>query len=276
VDDHIKRWMTSEGTFRILACQSTQMVAEAARLAGASPRVTEVYGRLLTGTALMQLAQSPIDRVQIALNHDGPAGQLLADVWPGPAVRGRIENPGAEDEQPISGNCRVDVSRQPARGGALYQSVVPVTDLSVAGALQQYTMESEQVLTLLSLVTTVRDDGNVAVAAGMIVQALPGWTNDHLQQVTACLEKASFNDLVNAGDSPFDAAKALFHTLGLHETGADPLVYRCRCSKQVALNAVLTLPPEELAEIRAGANQSVTCDFCSSTYEITASDLETE
>ena len=194
----------------------------------------------------------------------------------GPAVRGRVANPNVSSDHPIAGNCRVEVSRQPARGGALYQSVVPVTDLSVAGALQQYTMESEQVLTFLSLLTSVRDDGKVVTAAGMIVQALPGWTNEHLEQVTACLEKASFEDLVNTGDSPFDAAKALFHTLGLHETGADPLMYRCRCSKQVALNAVLTLPPEDLAEIKAGSSQVVTCDFCSSSYEITGSDLESE
>lgn|GEM_PF-4596560 len=274
MNDHIKRWMTTEGTFRILVAQSTDLVAEAATRANSSPGVTELFGRLLTGTALMQLAQSPIDRVQCAIAHDGSAGQLLADVWPGPTVRGRVETPQPTSEPILGSACTIHVSRQPCRGGGLFESVVPISGGSIATALQQFVMESEQVLTFISLITLLGDEGEVVRAGGLFVQALPDMKREHLQAVTDCLEKAQFDDLVRAGDSPFDAAHSLFHTLGLHETGTDPLVYRCRCSKEAAVNAVRTLSKEELDGLqRDSGSEVVQCDFCGTVYHVVAADL---
>jgi molecular chaperone Hsp33 len=274
VNDHIKRWMTTEGTFRILVAQSTALVAEATARAASSPAVTELFGRLLTGTALMQLAQSPIDRVQCAIDHDGSAGQLLADVWPGPSVRGRVETPCPTSEPILGPACTIHVSRQPCRGGGLFESVVPISGGSIGAALQQFVMESEQVLTFISLVTVLTDEGEVERAGGVFVQALPGMEREHLQAVTGCLEKAGFDDLVRAGDSPFDAAHSLFHTLGLHETGTDPLVYQCRCSKEAAVNAVGMLSKDELEALRRdGGSEVVRCEFCGTVYDVVAADL---
>jgi len=275
VIDRIKRWMTAEGTFRILATRSTDAIAEAVRFAECSPAVADVYGRLLTGTSLLQLAQSPIDRVQCAVEHSGSAGTLLADVWPGPCMRGRIENAEATAAPVLGDDMLIRVTRQPARGGAQYESHVPATDGHIANALQQYVLESEQVLTLFALVTVQDDTGELLRAGGMIVQALPGATREHLAQITACLEKAPWDDLVRAGDDPIDAAEALFNEIRPHHVGDDPITYRCRCSRERAVNAVTLLSEEELKGLHAGGAETVVCEFCRTSYEVTAADLET-
>lgn len=277
VSDAIKRWMTPEGTFRILVADSTEAVREAARLANTSVEVTELYGRLLTGGALLQLAQAPADRLQCQLDHAGTAGRMLVDVWPGPTVRGRVENPRPEGGPVFADEGGlVLVSRQPFRGGELYQSVAPLQGGSVAGALQTYVLESEQVLTLFGLVVVFdRDSGELQRAGGMLVQALPGATHEQLAAVTQCLEQARFEDLVRAGDSPFGAAESILHPLRLHHVGDDPLVYRCRCSQDAAVGAVGLLSAEELASIReTGEVERVVCEFCQRTYEVSAADLE--
>ena len=272
--DHIQRYMTPEGTFRILTADSTELIREAAKRSKVSTRVCESFGRLLTGAALMQLAQSPVDRVQCRVFHSGSAGLMLVDVWPGPKVRGRVAYPMASSE-PIFGNeGTVGVSRQPLMRKAMpYESSVPLIDGDIGAALQRFVLESEQVLTMFSLVCVVSDDGGIERAGGLLVQALPGWEHEHLSAVTACLESRSFVDLVRAGDTPVKATEAIFSGLSLHHVGHDPLVYECRCSMDAAVRAVRLLDPVELAEIECGKSEKVDCDFCGLSYVVDAAVL---
>ena len=272
--DRIDRWMTGEGTVRILTATSTEMAQEAARVAQTGSAVAEVLGDLLTGVALLELAQSPVERVQCAFDHNGSAGQLVADVWPGPEVRGRVEYPQSRSRPLVGESGELRISRHGFRVGQVYQSRLPVTGGSIAGALQQFCLESEQTLTLFSLATVTDSEGRVVRAGGMIVQALPDCEPAHLEQVTASLEQADFAALVHAGEAPTDATTALLGRLDLHVLGQDPLIYRCRCSLERAVRAVLTLSPEELAEVREGRVEEVVCDFCSHQYQVGAAELE--
>ena len=268
----IRRWMTPDGTFRILAANSTEMVRAALEKCKPTAEVGDAYGRLLTGGALLQLATAPVDRMQFQLIHTGFAGDLLADVWPGPHVRGRIEYPRPNREPAISDAGILQVSRRPGHGGDLYTGSVAIDDTNIGAALQAYMMDSEQTLTLLTLVT-VMDGETVGRAGGMIVQALPGAKHEHLEDVTLCLEQADYTGLVRAGECPIDAAAALFHRMGVHHLGDDPLEYRCRCSMASAVSAVLLLEEKELAGVRAGGTEKVTCDFCNTTYVVGAAEL---
>lgn len=274
--DRIDRWMTGDGTVRILAATSTAMVAEAARVAASTPPVTDALGRLLTGVALLELAQSPVDRVQCAFEQGGSAGQLLADVWPGVQVRGRAENPGAVDEPVVAASGELRITRHGFRSGSVYQSQVPVEGASIAAALQKFCLDSEQTVTLFSLAVALDDSGAVERAGGLLVQALPDCEREHLERVTACLEQASFSDLVRAGEEPAAAACALFDRIELHVLGADPLFYRCRCSLARAVGAVRTLSEAELDEVRGGRVEEVSCDFCGSVYRVGAAELAAE
>lgn len=265
--------MTGDGTVRILTATSTAMVAEAARVAGSNAAVTEAFGSLLTGVALLQLAQSPVDRVQCAFVHEGSAGQMLADIWPGPQVRGRVDHPQATQDPLVARSGELRISRHGFRSGSFYQSQVAVADASLADALQTFCRESEQTATLFSLAVAVSAEGVVERAGGMMVQALPDCEREHLERVTACLERASFADIVAAGAEPADAARQLLEGVDLHILGEDPLLYRCRCSLERATDAVRTLSPEELAEVRDGRFEEVTCDFCGTIYKVGAAAL---
>ncbi len=275
--DGVRRFMMPDGAFRFLVAHTTAMVGEAARHAQTAPEVTSLYGDLLTGTLLLELAQAPIDRIQCSLSHSGTVGSLLADVWPGGFVRGRVEHPRAEHGPylDLQRGGLLQVSRQPARGGDLYQSAVPIPpgDSSVAESLQRYCLESEQVLTFYALVTIPDPQGGIERAAGLIIQALPDARREDLAALTRCLERARFEDLVAAGDHPYDATLALFRDLSLHHLGDDPVTYRCRCSVDVAVDAVRLLGAEAIAAIREGATESVTCEFCQTVYVIGSREL---
>lgn len=265
--------MTANGAFRLLVAESSLAVDEATQVAGCSPEVADLFGRLLTGAALLQLGQAPTDRLQIAVNHEGTAGQLLADIWPGPEIRGRVKNPRPEPGQLLAGNVTLEVSRSNSRRSGIYQSVVPVVEHEIGDALQRYVLESEQVLTFFSLVMQFRDDGKVGDCGGMMIQALPGASHEDLQAVTDCLEQANFAELVRSGHKPMAAAEQLFAPLSLQHLGGDPLVYKCRCSQATATAAVQLLDADELQRIREGETEEVVCDFCGSRFVVDASNL---
>ncbi len=277
MNDRIRRWMVAEDTFRVLVAHSTGTVARAADIAGTAPPVTSLYGRLLTGTTLFQLAQAPIFRVQCAIHHDGPAGVLLADVWPGPVLRGYVEDPRPANPQVLGNNPLLRLSRQLPQGAQIYESVVPLRSDNIADALQQYMAESEQVLTLFSLETTTDHRGQVLMSGGMIIQAMPDSKVQHLATVTSCLETTSFDALLRQGYHPFQAFETIFANADPHWLGDDPLEYRCRCSKHTAIRAVMALDPETLCGIRTShGTEMVACNFCGQEYRVSAQDLPPE
>ena len=69
------------------------------------------------------------------------------------------------------------------------------------------------------------------------------------------------------------ATEAIFATIKPHHVGGDPLVYRCRCSAEAAVEAVKLLSEEELRTLDEGGEEVVTCDFCRTVYRVTSRDL---
>ncbi len=270
--DRIERWMTDAGTVRVLVATTTEAVADAVRVAQIGTPLARLYGNLLTGTALMQLAQCPADRVQCLIEHEGAAGTLLADVWPGPEVRGRASCDAANQRAADAPTALV-VSRQGARAGSLYQSRVEVAHCDIAAALEQFCLRSEQSMVSISLATVLDDAEEVLRAGGLFVQPLPDCAREELERVTRALGQARFDDLVRAGDEPADAARALFSGLGLQALGQDPVIYNCRCSLERAVIAVRTLGADALAEIAAGRIESVRCEFCGRDYQVGTAEL---
>ena len=262
----------------MLAARSRETVEAAARAAGTTPAVTEVYGHLLIGTALLQISLAPRERVQCALHHGGTAGLLLADVWPGSEVRGRVASPRPDGGPVLDGVGTMHVSRFSVGGGEPYSSTAPLAGGTVGGALEHFLMESEQVLSLVSLAVRPGDGvGQVTYAGGLLVQALPDATREHLREVVACLERTDFAALVLSGADPHAAAADILGPAGLRAVGDDPLVYRCRCSRAVAAGAVVALGPDAIQELRdGGPAEEVTCEFCGAVYVISAADLDPE
>jgi len=271
--DGIRRWMTQDCGFRILAIQATEAVAEAVEKAGANPYAAVPFGSLLMGASLLEIATAPADRIQCALQHDGPMGAVVADIWPGVTMRGRIETP-APDVQPVLGpDAVLKVSKHPMKGGEVYQSSAPVPGRSLPDAFQAYCLQSEQLLSIFNL-ETVMDGWDVRYAGGFIIQSMPEANHESLERVTRCLERQSFSDLIRTRLTPFEAVTRIFDDTDLVLLGDDNIQYKCRCSKERAVQALSTLSPEEIQEIRDGSEETVTCDFCNTTYALTAADLD--
>ncbi len=269
----IKRWMTEAGTVRVLGAEIGQTVRDAMANQPLNRPCAELVGEFLVGGALLQLALAPADRVLCSLDSDGPIGSCTVDVWPGVALRARVDEPSPDVTPLIGPNAILRISRQPARGGEVYNTAVPIPGDTIGDALQLYALQSEQVLTFIGLRTTM-EGGSLERATGLLVQALPGMVHEDLSALTACLEGHSFNDLIGSGATIAECVDRMFGSLSMSFLGADPVSFRCRCSRGSAIAAVRSLSDDDLRDIRAGGTEDVECEYCGTVYHIQQTDLD--
>lgn len=151
-----------------------------------------------------------------------------------------------------------------------YQGMVEVkaSDGSLSQVIERYFTQSEQLRTRVWLHA---DDHQVA---GMLLQALPGEDDpaqgfDHL---------ATLTDTITADELFNLEANVILHRL-YHEDDVlvyDPMAvaFFCGCSHQRSMNALYSVPVDELRDIiQSDGEIKLTCDYCLTEYRYNESDL---
>lgn len=279
----ITRAMTTDGSARILVCDSTEIVREAVRLHRTAPTASAALGRVLTGASLMGcLLKNKNDSLTLQWRGDGPLGSVLAVSDYCGNVKGYVSNPDCDPPRKSSG--KLDVGTAVGRGSLYvirdeggkepYIGIVPIVTGEIAEDLASYFAESEQIPTLCCLGVLV-GGGEILGAGGALVQLLPGAGEDviceieknaaALSSVSRLIAEGKRGEEIMAialGKIPFD----LFDEI---EVG-----YRCDCSEERMGQALLTLPKEDLRELFAEQKEIETgCRFCGSVYRFTEESL---
>lgn len=159
--------------------------------------------------------------------------------------------------------------------GERYQGLVALDQPTLAECLEQYFMQSEQLLTKVLLDANVAgDDPRVA---GMLLQILPESSSgtgeeglEHLWQLTRTITQ---DELLN--ESATTVLTRLYHqeTVRVYEPQA--VEFRCSCSRERSAAALSSIDKAELMEIIAEQGKiSMNCQYCHALYEFDAVDIE--
>ncbi|MDO8954394.1 MAG: Hsp33 family molecular chaperone HslO [Gammaproteobacteria bacterium] len=162
-------------------------------------------------------------------------------------------------------------THEPDEKGQRYQSVVEVTGHSVAKAIEDYYVQSEQLGTRIILTV------NEKHAAGLMLQQLPS------EDAEAKAE--SWNHVLTLAETltPDELLELDNHTL-LHRLYNQEIVrvftphaiqFGCSCSVYRMENALIGLGKEEALEILLDRDSiEVTCEFCNHHYDFDRVDVE--
>lgn len=156
--------------------------------------------------------------------------------------------------------------------GEYIQSAVDLINGDVDLDLEGYLNTSDQVPTILAA-DVLMEKGNVQIAGGMLVQAMPDGDRVRLEEIRAML-RADFPDLLRQG---IDPQMMLRQVQGDAEVVEDPVImqWKCRCSHDRVVRSMQMLSVTDLAEmIEAGEPTNVDCDFCANTYSVQVSELQ--
>lgn len=302
MSDLLVRGLDREAGLRVVAAVTTDLVREAVHRHGAVGLGACALGRALTSSVLLATLTKGQERVTVQLRGDGPVGGITIDALVDPAaagaVRGYLDRPAALPE-PYAG--RGHVALAVGREGVVnvvrdiglkdrYQGQVALTTGEVDEDVESYLRHSEQVPSALgcdvwmSFAEGAGDghvEGRVAAAAGVLVQAMPGGDEEAVRPFQHALRTGVLYEQLTAGVLDARVLAEAVYTQGggrsgaLEFVGAQPLAFRCRCSRERVANMLKLLTPVELAEMIAEEGYAeVSCNFCGERYRIERPELE--
>ena len=234
--------------------------------------VRRLLGEALAAVTLLSATIKFGGFLHLQLHGEGPVELLLVEVTAQRTVRGLARWSGEVPAASLGaqvGNAALTLTIDPGGGRDRYQGLVAVERDSLAATLEDYFRQSEQLETRLWLVADERR------AAGMLLQRLPGATPDtdawHRDVVLG--ETLTDPELLQLPAR--ELLRRLFHEEDLRLFEAEPVSFRCPCSRERIETVLRGLGYHEVRDIVEEQGEvSVTCEFCSQTHAFDAVDIE--
>ena len=119
------------------------------------------------------------------------------------------------------------------------------------------------------------NDASAVVAAGFLVQILPGALPNEVARVESnILALPRLSDLVLTGTDSHDLVDRLLDGLGSRTRHAMKPVFHCPCTRRRSVNALRLLGEQELASIlQEDGRAELTCHFCNEVYGVEEREL---
>lgn len=281
--DHLLRVATQDGTLRAAAAVTTDLVEAIRQRQGTDPTATVALGRLVSGAAVMGSLLKGDQRLALMVEGNGPLKKLHAETTAAGFLRGSIKEPVSGVAPTADG---FDVPAAVGRAGFLhvvkdlglkepYRGMVQLYSSEIAEDLAYYLTSSEQVPSTVALGVYLEQEGRVAAAGGLLVQAMP----EGEEALVSLLEERlitlpPLTAMLRAEQGPEQILQLLFEGIPLGTQEMTPLEFRCTCSRPQVQSMLKALGLEDLEEL---ANKdeptTVTCEFCKESYSFTGKQI---
>lgn len=279
------RGTAANNTLRLVGMDSTAVVEEARTRHDLSKTATAALGRTLTASVLLAtvLGKRSDSRVTVRVDGNGPLGWIVAEGSVDGRVRGYVRHP--EADLPLrESDGKLDVSGVVGREGELavtrlldngepYTGSVDLVSGEIAEDISTYLGVSEQIPNAV-LLGVYEEGGRVYRAGGLLIQAMPGVTDETLARLEANVKAfGQITDHLRRG-SLMEAMHAITAGLGLQlADSAQDARFECRCSREKAADSLKFFGAEERAEMMQDGGQNVHCHWCGEDYLITPAEI---
>ena len=276
--DRLVRGAAGGHALRVMAVIATRAVAEARTRHHTTPVATAALGRAMSASLMLTALQKGAQQVTVIVKGDGPLGQVVADADPGGGVRGYVSDPGVlvpgagerlEVEAAV-GSGTLTVTRWLEARPEPFHGTVPLVTGGVARDVAEYLIRSEQVPSVVSLGERLGPGGQVEVAGGFLIQALPDASPELVDRVErAVMALPGLSELLREveGDAESLARLVTVGAFDFRALASVPVRFRCRCDRDRGENALLALGRAELESlVEEQDHADVRCEFCGETY----------
>lgn len=253
------------------------------------PAIHRLLGEFLAAVGLLSSTLKFDGKIILQARGDGAISTIMAECNHHNSLRGivRLNNDIELDDalaangnlQQLLGNGVLVISIEPQRaenfGGTIerHQGIVPMDADNLAGCLEHYFEQSEQ------LATKMWFAANEDTVTGLLIQALPQQliTNeddnrDKWETVIALADTIKTEELLELEHS--NVLYRLFneHPLRLFEPKA--LHFACSCSRERSASALLAIGKEEVEELLVERGSiDIDCQFCNQHYHFAADEI---
>lgn len=237
-------------------------------------QVKTLLGQMLAAVSLLSSTLKFEGRLSLQARGNGAVSLLMAECTRQNHLRAIAQvnaDIDSDDLNKLLGKGQLAITIEPEKGQR-YQGLVPLEHPRLAQCLEQYFAQSEQLATRIMLAADER------TASGMLLQALPSsdqgeryqenWARiDHLGSTLTLKELQELDNET--------LLFRLFHEEQVRLYEPDELAFKCDCSKERCMRALLTLDDDELQQMQQEKGSvAIDCQFCNTRYKIDPVELE--
>lgn len=235
--------------------------------------IQRLLGESLVASVLMSSSLKFKGTLSLQAAGEGALRTLMAECSHDRHIRGLARHDSeavtGETLNELLGKGRMAITITPDQGQR-YQGVVPREADTLSGCLEEYFERSEQIATSLFLFA------NEDTAAGLMLQRLPGHTeedDDLWNRVNHLARTVEADELLTL------ESEILLHRLFNEETvrlfDAEPVAFRCSCSKERTLAALEAIGKDECYSILDEQGSiNMDCQFCHANYRFDRNDID--
>ncbi len=271
-----------DGYMTLSVLDTTDMVNQAINIHKLSPVCAAALGRTLTVCTFMSsFLKGEKEKLSVTVAGDGLGGKITVCGNGNLQMRGYIDQP--QVDLPLNEKGKLDVSGCVGKTGRItvirsmglkepYVGTSKIVSGEIAEDFTAYYALSEQQPTAMVLGVKIGKDGSCIGAGGVIIQALPGVKDEHIQKAEEIIKSLSnVSTLINEKG----AEKLLEEYFGTTDYQTFNPEYKCLCSREYLEGILMSLGKAELDDIVKKEGQiKVDCEFCRKSYIFTGGDVD--
>lgn len=278
--DRVSRVISEDGLFRAVAVRNTNTAIEAQKRHNLGYMPAYLLARIFSSATMMSAFLKGEERIIIEAKGDGPIKRVYGEALQVGETRGFVEFADDASEKPIVniadalGNGVLKISKILFNKPEAVTGTVELVKGDIATDLANYFTSSEQIPTAVILDVDFDDNGLIKQSGGIMVQALPGASEEKILEVYSSLQKIDsltkyYNDDLNAKD-------LLKEVLNFphKEVNSAIVDFFCRCTKEGFMGKLLTLGSEEISQMQKEAHNELVCVYCNNKYELGTEDFD--
>lgn len=268
--DRLIKGIETNGRFKISVVKTTDVVQAAKNNHNLSLLNTVLLGRTLTAAMLLASELKGEERITMRFEGNGPVGMIQAEANRVGEVRGYVQHPAAElnyagSETEIGqglGLGLLTVSKILYNEAEPRTSTIEIIRGDILSDVAHYLVQSEQVPSAVLLDVSLKDNGEVDQAGGILIQRMPGADDAIMKTLETTLEKLPTVSELLADQMYIDTIMELAGSpYTIKELTRQPVHFFCRCSPERFKNALALLSYEDLKEME-GEDQEMVCHYC--------------
>jgi molecular chaperone Hsp33 len=235
--------------------------------------VRELLGQAMAAAALLVTTIKFSGSLILQVQGDGPVSLIVVQVKADRTLRGLAHWTDPVLPGPLAqlvGKARLAITIDQGGDRERYQGIVALeAEENLATALEDYFARSEQLATRLWL------SAGAERAAGLLLQALPGETEDadawnRTVQLADTLRDRELLELPQ-----LELLRRLFHEEDVRLFEPEPVSFRCTCTRERIETVLRSLGYAEVKGIiEEQGRVSVDCEFCNQNYVFDPVDVE--